>query len=239
MPITPYEIVTDFPRPDPALIARAASLYYCLIGGLVGPRQVMDAGIKALDPSASPPWRVCGPAFTVRPEDPDDLLMGQIAGKYVKPGDVVVVDAVGARMAAWGGSMAHGVKHAGAAGLVIDGFVLTADVLTNREDIPVFCRGTLSLSGGASKPGWLNVPVICGGVIVNPGDLILGDSDGVVVVPQARIAEVVAAIEARGPARSRDGSIAARKADAPLYYKRVGAEESVAGLVADGKLAIR
>lgn len=235
---TPYRIVTDFPRPDPALIARAASLYYCLIGGLVGPRQVMDPGIKALDPAALPPWRICGLAFTVRPEDADDLLMGQIAGKYVKPGDVVVVDAVGSRLAAWGGSMANGVKVGGATGVVVDGFALTADVLRVRENIPVFCRGTVSISGEATKPGWLNVPVVCGGVIVNPGDLILGDSDGVVVVPQDRIAETVAAIESRNQPRSRDGSIAPRKADAPLYYKRTGAEDTVAKMAAAGKIEI-
>ncbi len=234
-----YEMITDFARPDPEWVARAEPLYYCLIGGLVGPRQVMDPGIKSLDPSASPPWRFCGPAFTVRPEDADDLLMGQIAGKYVKPGDVVVVDAVGSRLAAWGGSMAHGVKAAGAVGLVIDGYVLTADVLRMRENIPVFCRGTVSISGEGQKPGWLNVPVVCGGVIVNPGDLILGDADGVVVVPRARIAETISAIEARNQPRSRDGSIAARKPDAPLYYKRIGAEDTISRLAAEGKIAIK
>lgn len=239
MPNTPYEIVTDFVRPDPALIARAAPLYYCLIGGIVGPRQVMDPGIQSLDPTKIPPWRICGPAFTVRPEHADDLLMGQIAGKYVKPGDVVVVDAVGSRMAAWGGSMANGVKVAGATGIVVDGYALTADVLRMRENIPVFCRGTVSISGEGTKPGWLNVPIVCGGVIVNPGDLILGDADGVVVVPRERIEATIATIEARNQPRSRDGSIAARKADAPLYYKRVGAEENISRLVADGTLVIK
>jgi len=239
MPSTPYELITDFARPDPALVARAVPLHYCLIGGLLGRRQVMDPGIKPLDITAQPPWRVCGPAFTVRAEDPDDLLMGQIAGKYVKPGDVVVVDAVGARMAAWGASMANAVKLGGAIGVVVDGHVLTADLLRVREDIPIFCRGTLSISGEATKPGWLNVPVICGGVIVNPGDLILGDADGVVVVPQARIAEVVAAVEARNQARSRDGSAPARKADAPLYYRRTGAEDTIAKMVAAGRIAIK
>ncbi len=234
-----YELITDFARPDPALVARASPLYYCLIGGLVGPRQVMDGGIQTLHPTASPPWRVCGPAFTVRPEHPDDLLMSQIAGKYVKPGDVVVVDAVGSHLAAFGASMAHGIKAAGGAGIVIDGYVLTADVLRARENIPVFCRGTVSISGVGTKPGWLNVPVICGGVIVNPGDLILGDADGVVVVPQAQIASVVAAIEAQNQPRSSDGSIEPRKADAPKYYQRSGAEDMVARLAAAGKLTIK
>jgi regulator of RNase E activity RraA len=234
-----YAIITDFERPSADLIARAAPLYYCLVGGAVGQRQVMDPGIKPLDPAAQPPWRVCGPAFTVRPEDPDDLLMGQIAGKYVKPGDVVVVDAVGARMACWGGSMAHGVKAAGAAGLVMDGYVLTADVLRVREDIPVFCRGTKAISGEGKKPGWINGPVICGGVIVHPGDLILGDADGVVVVPRARAEEVIGRIADKGQTRSRDGSIAPRDPNAAPYYRRVGAEETIAKLQAEGTLTVR
>jgi 4-hydroxy-4-methyl-2-oxoglutarate aldolase len=235
MTTTPYEIVTDFPRPDPALVARAEPLYYCLLGGLVGPRQVMDPGIKPLDVT----WRVCGPAFTVRPEFADDQLMSKIAGKYVKPGDVVVVDATGSRLANWGASMAHGIKQMGAAGLVLDGYVLTEDLLRLRENIPVFCRGTMSISAGGTRPGWLNVPVICGGVIVNPGDLILGDGDGVVVVPQGRIAEIVATVEARKQPRTPEELRNLRKPDAPLYYKKSGAEDVIDKLVGAGKLTIR
>jgi 4-hydroxy-4-methyl-2-oxoglutarate aldolase len=229
-----YEIITDFERPDPALVARAEPLYYCLLGGEVGPRQVMDPGIKPLDIQ----WRVCGPAFTVRSEYADDQLMSKIAGKYAKPGDVIVVDAIGSRLATWGASMAHGIKQAGANGLVLDGYVLTEDLLRLRENIPVFCRGTMSISSGGARPGWLNIPVICGGVIVYPGDLVVGDGDGVVVVPKARIAEVVAAVEARNQSRAREGLLAPRKPDAPLYYKKSGAEDAVTKLVNERKIRI-
>jgi 4-hydroxy-4-methyl-2-oxoglutarate aldolase len=233
-----FVIRSDFPRPDPSWAERAARLHGCLIGGLVGPRQVMDPGIQVLHRTVDPPWRACGPAFTVRPEHPDDLLMGQIAGKYVKPGDVVVIDAVGARMAAWGASMAHGVKQAGAVGVVIDGYVLTADLLRTREDIPIFCRGTVSISGEGRYGGWINAPVVCGGVIVHPGDLIVADADGVAVIPQARIPEVIAAVEARNTPRPPDGTVIPRKPDAPLLYKRSGAEEKIAKLVGDGAMTI-
>ena len=66
----------------------------------MGPRYVMDPGIKPLDRE----WRICGPALTVRPERSDDVYMAQLAGKYVKPGDVVVIDAAGDDPAppAWG-----------------------------------------------------------------------------------------------------------------------------------------
>lgn len=235
MPYSPYEIVTDFERPDPALVARAEPLFYCLLGGIVGPRQVMDAGIKPLDIT----WRVCGPAFTVRPEFADDQLMSKIAGKYLKPGDVVVVDAVGSRLANWGASMVHGIKQTGANGLVLDGYVLTEDLLRLREDLPVFCRGTMSISAGGARPGWLNVPVICGGIIVHPGDLVVGDGDGVVVVPRAHIAEVVAAVEAKNQPRNRETLMNPRKPDAPLYYKRPGIEDTVNKLISEGKVRVR
>lgn len=232
---TRYEIITDFERPDPALVARAAPLFYCLLGGLVGPRQVMDAGIKPLDRD----WKVCGPAFTVRPEVADDQLMSKISGKYVKPGDVVVVDATGSRLANWGASMVHGIKQSGAAGLVLDGYVLTEDLLRMREGVPVFCRGTMSISSGGSGPGWLNVPVICGGVIVHPGDLIVGDGDGVVVVPRQRIAEVVATVETRREPRTHQLLTTPRPPGGAIYYKKAGAEDAVAKLVAAGTMTIK
>jgi regulator of RNase E activity RraA len=222
-----YEIITDFARPDPALVHRAAALYVCLVGCHVGPRQVMDAGLKPLDPA----WRICGPAFTVRPEHTDDTLMGQLAGKYVKPGDVVVIDAGGeARAAALGASMAHGIKAAGGAGIVLDGYTLTAEVIRAREGIAVFCRGTVARTGTGDKPGWINTPVICGGVIVHPGDLVMGDADGVVVVPRARIEDAVTAVEARGTPWPADGRFPPRTATAEPYYKRSGAEDRLARL---------
>lgn len=230
-----YELNTNFERPDPALIERARGLFCCLIGIQAGRRQVMDAGIKPLDVN----WRICGPAFTVRPDNPDEQLVSRIAGKYVKPGDVVVVDSIGSRLATWGASMVHGIKQADAGGLVLDGYVLTEDLIRQRENLPVFCRGTMPMSAGASGPGWLNVPVICGGVIVNPGDLVVGDGVGVVVVPKARIAAVIAAVEARKQPRTDELMRTPREPDAPLYYKKSGAEDSIAKLVADGTMLIR
>lgn len=225
-----YEIVEDFPRPDPALIERAMKLYFCIVGCRVGPRYVMDPGIKPLDRD----WRFCGPAVTVKPEQVDDVFMAQLAGKYVKPGDVVVIDAGGhSQGACLGASMANGLKEMGAIGVVADGYVLTAEVIRKREGIPVFCRGTVSVSRGAEHPGWINTPVICGGVIVNPGDLIFADEDGVVVVPQAHAEEVVSLVEGRGSEREGakrplDGKLPDRDPVDRPYYQRSSAEEKLA-----------
>lgn len=227
-----YEIVEDFPRPDPELIKRALKLYFCIVGCRVGPRYVMDPGIKALDRD----WRICGPALTVKPEQVDDVFMAQLAGKYVQPGDVVVIDAGGhAQASCLGASMANGLKEMGAVGVVADGYVLTAEVIRKREDIPVFCRGTVSVSRSADHPGWINTPVVCGGVIVNAGDLILADEDGVVVVPRAHMEEVISLVEGRGNEREGakrplDGNLPPRDPVDRPYYQRSGAEEKLASM---------
>lgn len=222
-----YQIVTDFPRPDPALVARARNIFVCMVGAAAGPRQTMDVGIKALDR----PWRICGPALTVRPEYTEDTLMTSLAGKYVKPGDVVVVDAGGnPTTAAFGGSQAAGLKEAGATGVVVDGYTLTGEVLRVREGIPVFCRGTVArYANSSTRAGWINTPVICGGVIVYPGDLIMGDEDGVVVVPRLLVPDIIPRVEVDA-GRPADGSIPPREKKTEPYYKRSGAEDKAAKL---------
>jgi len=220
-----YDVVTDFARPSPDLVEEARDLYYCIVGGRVGPRFVMDSGIKPLERC----WRICGPAFTVRPEHTDDLLVAQAASKYVNPGDVVVIDAGGqTHSACLGASMVNGFQEMGAAGIVADGAVLTGEAIRMREGLPLFCRGTVAYSNGMEYPGWINSPVICGGVIVNPGDLILGDEDGVVVVPQDRAEEVIALVaghgnDREGAQRPPDGKLPPREPQAQPYHQRSGA----------------
>ncbi len=224
-----YKIIQDFDRPNPDLVQRAFGLYFCIVGGRVGPRYVMDPGIKPLERS----WKICGPALTVRPEQSDDLLMSQLASKYVKQGDVIVIDAAGQKNGAClGATMVSGFKEMGGAGIVADGYVLTGEVIRKREGIPLFCRGTVSVSRGMEQPGWINVPIVCGGVIVCPGDLILGDEDGVVVVPKEHAETIVSEVEGHGNEReaanrSLDGKIPPRVYKSIPYYKRSGAEDKV------------
>ena len=184
---------TDFQRPSAELVAKVAKQHVGVAGFEAGPRQVMHAAIKPLNPA----WRICGPAFTVRPEVWDDRLMGELAPKYVKPGDVIVVDAGGyTDVAVWGMSMTIGAKRAGAVGVVIDGSTMNSALIgRERQQIPVFARGVVPVAKGAEGPGSLNIPVVCGGVIVYPGDIILADSDGVVVLKPEMAAAIIAAAE--------------------------------------------
>jgi 4-hydroxy-4-methyl-2-oxoglutarate aldolase len=208
-----YQIRTDFLRPDRRLVERAAATHVGVTGVHAGPRQALDAGIKPLDPT----WRICGPAFTVRPEYTDDLLMGELAGKYAQAGDVIVVDAGGrADRACWGMGMSTAARAAGCAGVVLDGFCMNgALLLRERVQLPVFARGLVASAAGAERAGWLNVPVICGGVIVRPGDIVLGDCDGVVVLP----AEQASAILQRSEGYQAQASTP-EAAAAPYYERR-------------------
>ncbi|GIW08638.1 MAG: diguanylate cyclase [Dehalococcoidia bacterium] len=215
-----YIINTDFERPDPALLERCRQTHVTVTGTRAGPRQIMDPAIKPL----SADWMVCGPAFTVRPEWTDDLLMGEVAALYAKPGDIIVVDAGGrSDVAAWGAGMTRGVQEAQAGGVVVDGFAANGPLLL-RYGLPVFARGTIA--GASNKndgPGWINVPVICGGVIVYPGDIIYGDLDGVCVIPREHAAAIIDA-SAGYSTRATAGTPSARSR--PYHVSR-GSEEKL------------
>lgn len=201
-----YTVVTDFARPDPAQVQRASEALFLFAAMAAGPRQVMDPAIKPLDPA----WRICGPAFTARAEHAEDSAMGYLANVYAKPGDVIVIDAGGRTdCGVFGASMARGAQQAGAVGVVIDGMCESAGNIVQREKLPVFCRGASRHIIAQERAGWLNGPVICGGVIVNPGDVVIGDGDGVAVIPQDQLERVVIEAEARsqryrGPNRIQD-----------------------------------
>lgn len=128
--------------------------------------------------------RIFGPAFTVRCRD--DFLGVLQAVEAAAPGDVVVVDG-GAREIALGGELfARGALARSLGGLVVDAGYRDLGYVANCA-LPVYSRFVTPMSGTAVKPGELGVPVTCGGVTVNPGDLVLADGEGVVVVAPDRI----------------------------------------------------
>ena len=179
---------TTIERPDADLVARARDTRACAAGEALGWSQQIDNAIRPLRRE----WRFAGPAVTVLPENPVDTLTGRAAIEQVQPGDVIVIN-TGGRMdaACWGATMAWGAKEAGAAGAVVDGAVLTTELLIDHEGLPVFCRGSTTGHAGGTQPGSINVPIVCGGIIVNPGDIVLADEDGVVVIPRGRAADIL------------------------------------------------
>lgn len=142
---------------------------------------------SAIKPIA-PGMKVCGPAYTVQTIPGDNKILHR-AYAYAQPGDVLVVHCSDYYEAGyWGDLMSLGAKAKGIAGLVIDACVRDADDI-EAMNFPVFSRG-LCLNGTSSmEGGTLNAPILIGGVVIHPGDIIVGDRDGVVVVPRDRMQE--------------------------------------------------
>jgi len=141
----------------------------------------MDPAIRAMQPDV----RIAGPAVTVRAPGMDGTIVGYALGQ-VRRGDVLVIDRAGDhRHAAFGGLVAYACKVAGLAGVIIDG-VATDIGEVRKYNVPLWCRG---LSAVTTKriglAGEFCVPVSCGGVAVNPGDVIIADECGVVVLDRA------------------------------------------------------
>ena len=141
----------------------------------------MDPGIRAMQADL----RIAGPAVTVRAPGMDGTIVGYALGQ-VRRGDVLVIDRAGDhRHAAFGGLVAYACKVAGLAGVIIDG-VATDIGEVRKYGVPLWCRG---LSAVTTKrlglAGEFCVPVSCGGVPVNPGDVIIADECGIVVLDRA------------------------------------------------------
>lgn len=182
------------PRLPADLVAQAAKLPTATLheaGKKVG---ALPSAIKPV----APQFKCAGSAFTVHSPPGDNLWLHR-ALDIAQPGDVMVVFANGAyEHGYWGEIMTTMAQVRGLAGLVIDGCVRDG-VLLGEIGFPVFARGLCIQGTGKDfgAIGWINHPVTMGHVVVHPGDLVVGDSDGVVVIPHAKAAEVVAAGQRR------------------------------------------
>ena len=138
---------------------------------------------------------LCGAALTVK-VFPGDNLMVHKALDVACPGDVIVVDAGASNMnAVLGDLISTKAKHRGIAGFVVDGLVRDLPSIL-KLNFPVFARGATPIGPLHRGPGEINYPICCGGVVVNPGDVIIADGAGVVVVPQEIAEELLGRLKA-------------------------------------------
>jgi RraA family protein len=130
-----------------------------------------------------------GPAITVKAR-PGDNLMLHYALDIAQPGDVIVVDAGGDLSNALIGEMmvAYAIKK-GVAGIVINGAIRDAASI-GAGDFPLFAAGVTHRGPYKDGPGEINVPIAIGGMVIEPGDLVIGDDDGLLCVPFDQVAEV-------------------------------------------------
>ena len=134
-------------------------------------------------------YKISGRALTVKMPVGDNLSVLK-AIYEAKPGDIIVIDAKGDTYRAIAGDFILGLaKTLGIGGIVVDGVIRDLEEC-RALDFPVFCKGTTIAASGKAGIGEINVPISCGGVSIQPGDIIVGDCDGVTVIPQ-RIEEKV------------------------------------------------
>ena len=132
-----------------------------------------------------------GPAFTVKTRPGDNLLTHK-AIDMAAPGDVILVDAGGGLdQAIIGEIMSSHARRRGIAGMIIDGAIRDADAIS-ASDFPVYACGVTHRGPYKDGPGEINVTISIAGMVVNPGDIIVGDADGVVAIPQVDAERVLA-----------------------------------------------
>ncbi len=146
--------------------------------------------------------RILGSACTVK-TFPGDNLMVHKSLDIAQPGDVIVVDASSSSLTAVVGDLVSTkARHRGIAGFVIDGYIRDLPAIRALGDFPVFARGITPIGPLHRGPGEINFPVSAGGIVVQPGDLIVGDLNGVVVVPRGISEELLKRLRARADAEA-------------------------------------
>ncbi len=164
----------------------------CTFAEVVTRDRVMDPGIR---PLWQPMPRLAGPAYPVACP-PGDNLMLHVAIHRAPAGAVIVCAAGDAHWAMAGGNVCAYAQQRGIAGFVIDG-VIRDIAETRRNRFPVFGRGLIPIPGVRKTAGLIDVPVVCGGVVVAPGDVVIADEEGIVVLPKAQAADMLAKAQAR------------------------------------------
>lgn len=174
-----FRIRTRIDRPSRTLVEGFTDIPVANIADNMNRMSCISARIRPLNSAP-----LLGTAFTVK-VNPGDNLMLHKAIDMTQPGDVIVIDAQGALdNAITGELMVSWMQYRKLAGLIVDGAIRDVGAIRNMH-FPVYAAGANPKGPYKNGPGEINYPVCCGGVIVNPGDILVGDEDGVVVINPA------------------------------------------------------
>ncbi|WP_404288825.1 4-carboxy-4-hydroxy-2-oxoadipate aldolase/oxaloacetate decarboxylase [Glutamicibacter arilaitensis] len=180
------------------LLTELAALGAATVYEANGQRDALDPAIKPLDPTS----RIAGRAVTVDLEPGDNWFI-HVAMLETRPGDILVVDAKGYTQAGpWGDVLTLAAQQRGLAGLVIDGAVRDSQEII-ESGFPVFTRGVCIRKTTKVQRGRVNVPVTVGGVLIRPGDILVGDADGLVRVEEQDAANAVSSSSQRAQKENR------------------------------------
>ena len=189
-----FRIRRNIERPDAEVTAGFRAFDTPAISDLMNRLYTMDRGISVL---TEPNLPIIGPACTVKTY-PGDNLMVHKSLDIAQPGDVIVVDTSGSHTGAvLGDLVSTKARHRGVAGFLVDGLIRDLAGIRALGDFPVFARGVTPIGPLHRGPGEINHPVSAGGIVVQPGDLIVGDLNGVVVVPRQIAPELLERLKAQ------------------------------------------
>lgn len=185
-------VIRSFDRPSPETVAAISRFSPATIHEAQGKRGALDYRIQSIKPGL----QVYGPATTAECHIGDNLMIFE-AINLAKPGDVLVVSAGNnPNQGGFGDVLAAACIGKGIKGLIIDAGVRDGRILRDMN-FPVFCLGLCLLGTSKDTLGSINQPVVIGGELITPGDIVCGDDDGVVVVQEKDTTKLVAACEER------------------------------------------
>lgn len=170
-------IVEDFKRPDKVLVEKFRDVAVANLDDCMNRISAIHEDIRPFNKG-----KLLGTAFTVKVPSGDNLMF-HAAMDLAKPGDVIIIDAGGdTRRSIFGELMVTYCRKRKLSGIVVDGSLRDVDAISKLTDFPVYARGVTPDGPYKNGPGEINTPIVCGGRLVNPGDIVIGDEDGVIFV---------------------------------------------------------
>lgn len=220
-------VITQYERPSPELIEEFKGLSASTVYEAAGRQGSIDPAIKPL----SQTMRLLGPAVTVRCHPKDNLMLHK-ALQVARPGDIIMASTDGYYNAGYFGElMAISARALRISGLAIDGCVRDGSEIISMG-FPVFCRGTCMRGTSKGNLGLINHPTLFGDVLVHPGDLVIGDSDGIVAIPKDQISSVLEGSRKRVE-KEKNKAASLSKGITSIEYDRLDKVLESLGLIED------
>jgi regulator of RNase E activity RraA len=229
-----FRIRTEIDRPSAETVAAFHAFDTPAISDMMNRLYTMKPTIQAL---TDPNLKLIGPACTVKVYPGDNLMVHKCLD-ILQPGDVVVVDTSASTMTAvLGDLISTKARHRGAAGFLVDGLIRDLPGIRALGDFPVFGQGVTPIGPLHRGPGEINFPIAAGGIVVQPGDLIVGDANGVVVVPRDIVDDLLRRLTERKEAESSYTSAVARGEFNNAWVDALLRENGVVGIEEPAEIA--